>query len=60
VCRLRGLKNYSQETLAEKAGIDRRYVQKIESGSSNPSVNTVAAIRLALGCSWDELLRGLS
>jgi len=55
VCRLRTAANFTQEKLAEKAELSRRYVQEIESGSKNPSVNTAVRLKIALACSWDDL-----
>jgi transcriptional regulator with XRE-family HTH domain len=56
VNRLRQLQGMTQETLAEKAEIDRRYVQRIEKGTANPGVEVLARLRKAFKCSWDELL----
>ena len=47
----------TQENLAEKADISRRYVQQIEAGQMNPTIKVVSRMRVALRCSWDELLR---
>ena len=49
----------TQEALAEKADISHRYLQSLEAGQKQPSVNVVAQLRLALKCSWDELLKGM-
>ena len=59
VVRLRMTLHMTQEQMAEKAEISHRYLQSIEAGSKQPSINVVAQLRLALGCSWDELLRGV-
>lgn len=56
--RLRQLRGMTQETLAEKADIDRRYVQRIESGTANPGVEVLARLKKSFRCSWDELLGG--
>ncbi len=55
VCRLRTAREYTQEQLAEKADISRRYLQEIEAGEMNPTVNIATRLRRALKCSWDEL-----
>jgi transcriptional regulator with XRE-family HTH domain len=55
VCRLRTAAKFTQETLAEKAELSRRYIQEIESGSKNPSVHTAVRLKIALACSWDDL-----
>ena len=44
----------TQNTLTEKAAIDRRYVQRIETGTSNPGVEVVARLRKAFKCSWED------
>jgi transcriptional regulator with XRE-family HTH domain len=59
VCRLRLQKDMTQEDLAERADIDRRYVQRIEAGTANPGFDIVARVRVALGCDWGELLKGI-
>ena len=56
--RLRQLHGMTQETLAEKAEIDRRYVQRIERGTANPGVEVLSRLRKSFRCSWDELLGG--
>lgn len=55
VCRLRTTARLTQENLAEKAELSRRYIQEIEAGSKNPSVNTAVRLKIALACSWDDL-----
>ncbi len=52
-------KGMIQESLAERAEISHRYLQSIEAGSKQPGINVVARIRSALGCRWDELLKGM-
>jgi transcriptional regulator with XRE-family HTH domain len=49
----------TQEVMAEKAGISVRFVQKIEAGDTLPSIVTLAQIREALGCSFEDLMRGV-
>jgi transcriptional regulator with XRE-family HTH domain len=56
--RLRLKAGLTQEQLAERAGIDRRYVQRIEAGTANPGTNIVARVRDALGCSWTQIVDG--
>jgi len=58
VYRLRTRQGLTQEQLCELAEIDRSYVQRIESGSSNPTVEVAVRLRKALKCTWDELLGG--
>lgn len=55
VRRLRREQKMSQEELAEKAGIHRTYMGKIERGESNPPVHTVEKIANALKISLKDL-----
>ncbi len=55
VCRLRTALDLTQEELSEKADISRRYLQQIEAGEMNPTINVASRLRVALKCSWDEL-----
>ena len=48
-------RGHIQEQLAEKADISRRYLQEIEAGEMNPTVNVASRLRRALKCPWDEL-----
>jgi transcriptional regulator with XRE-family HTH domain len=45
----------TQEQLAERADISRRYLQQIEAGEMNPTINVVTRLREALQCSWDQI-----
>ncbi len=55
VCRLRLDHGLTQEQLAERADISRRYLQQIEAGEMNPTINVVTRLREALRCSWDQI-----
>ncbi len=55
VCRLRTAAKLTQEGLAEKADLSRRFVQEIEAGSKSATVNTVVRLKKALACSWNDL-----
>ncbi|MEI6322678.1 MAG: helix-turn-helix transcriptional regulator [bacterium] len=59
VYRLRNAANLTQEMLAEKADISRRYVQLIEASRYTPTVEVASRLRMAFGVSWDELMRGM-
>lgn len=59
VSRLRNAIGLTQEKLAEKADLDRSSLQRIEWGKQNPSVDIVARLKHSLGCSWDDLMKGL-
>ena len=56
--RVRNAKELTQEQLADKAGLDPRSVQKIESGSTNVLFTTLVRLKNGLECQWDELLKG--
>jgi DNA-binding XRE family transcriptional regulator len=58
VSRLRAEAGLTQEQLCELAEIDRSYLQRIEKGTSEPTVSVALRLRLALKCSWDDLFRG--
>ena len=49
----------TQEGLAEKADISRRYLQQIEAGQMNPTINVGARLCKALRCSWNRLCDGI-
>lgn len=53
--RIRKEQKLSQEELADKAGIHRTYMGKIERGESNPPVHTVEKIAKALKVSLNML-----
>jgi transcriptional regulator with XRE-family HTH domain len=57
--RLRRAAGFTQERLAERAGIGPRYLQRIENGTFGCSLAVLLRLRKALGVSWDVLLRGL-
>ena len=57
--RLRAAANLTQEQLAEKADISRRYVQMIEAGRYVPTIEVAARLRVALKTSWDIILHGV-
>jgi len=50
------IKKWSQEELAEKAGMSRTYVSHIELASKSPSLESIVAIANALGVSANDLL----
>jgi transcriptional regulator with XRE-family HTH domain len=59
VGRLRNQAGLTQEQLAEKAEISRGFLQEIEKGAKNPTMNVVTRLKRALRCTWEDLLRGL-
>jgi transcriptional regulator with XRE-family HTH domain len=56
---LRRIKNYSQEDLAEKAGLHRTYVGGIERGERNVALQNILRLAEALGITASELLEGI-
>ena len=54
--RIRTSLGMTQERLAELVEINARNVRRIEAGEFNVLITTVARIRSALDCSWDELV----
>ena len=59
VLRHRARLKLTQEKLAEQAGIDRRFIQKIEAGELGTSLAVLKRIRKGLKISWEELLTGI-
>lgn len=56
VRRIRTSLGMTQERLAELADINARSVRRIEAGEINLLITTVARIRRALNCRWDDLM----
>ncbi|WP_082445929.1 helix-turn-helix domain-containing protein [Sphingomonas sp. Leaf20] len=54
--RLRKERGWSQETLADEAGLDRTYVSGIERVVRNPTVSVLERIGFALDCQLGDLL----
>jgi transcriptional regulator with XRE-family HTH domain len=59
VRKAREAKQFTQEKLAEKAGLDPTYISGIERGLRNPGIKNVARLARALGLSTSELCRGV-
>lgn len=59
VRRLRERLNFSQEILAERAGLDQTYISGIECGWRNPGIKNVARIAKALNVTTSELCKGV-
>jgi len=59
VYRLRNAAKLTQEQLAEKADISRRYVQMIEASRYIPTVEVASRLRAAFKVSWEELMHGM-
>lgn len=56
VKRLRKERGWSQEALADEAGLDRTYISGIERRVKNPTVSVVERIATALTCTLGDLL----
>jgi transcriptional regulator with XRE-family HTH domain len=56
---LRREKGLSQDQLAVKANVTKRYIQMIEAGQKCPTLFTLARIRMALACRYDDLFQGI-
>lgn len=54
--RLRKERGWSQEALADEAGLDRTYISGIERVVKNPTITVVERVALALKCSLGTLL----
>lgn len=54
--KVRTLRQYTQEALAEKSGVIGSYVGVIERAEKKPSISTLVRIANALNCSVDYLL----
>ena len=52
---LRNQQSYSQEQLADKAGLHRTYIGSIERGEQNVSIDNIAKIAKALRVSLSQL-----
>lgn len=57
VSRLRVRQGLTQESLAEAAGLDVRYLVRIQRGAVGPSMEVLVALANALEVSPDRLLR---
>lgn len=55
----REAKEFTQEKLAEKAGLDPTYISGIERGLRNPGIKNVARLAKALGLTTAELCQGV-
>jgi len=54
--RLRKERGWSQEALADEAGLDRTYISGIERVVKNPTITVVERVASALGSSMGDLL----
>jgi transcriptional regulator with XRE-family HTH domain len=54
--RLRKARGWSQEALADEAGLDRTYISGIERVVKNPTITVVEKVGVALNCKLGDLL----
>lgn len=54
--RLRKERGWSQEALADEAGLDRTYISGIERVVKNPTVTVIERVAQALNCPLGNLL----
>ena len=54
--KVRTLRQYTQEALAEKSGVIGSYIGVIERAEKKPSISTLVRVANALNCSIDYLL----
>lgn len=59
VKQIRESNEWTQETLAARAGLDRSYVAGIEAGLRNPSTKALAKLTRALGVTLSELFEAV-
>ena len=50
-------RNWSQETLADEAGLDRTFLSQLETGRKQPSLLTIFRLAHALQAQGSDLLR---
>lgn len=55
VYKLRSAKGYSQEELADRAGIARTQITRMEAGTLNPTLSTLQKMASALDCEVRDL-----
>lgn len=56
---LRKEQGISQEAFADRCGVMRTYMSRIETGTANPSLEAAKVLANGLGMSLSELLQGL-
>ena len=54
--RLRKERGWSQEALADEAGLDRTYISGIERVVKNPTITVIDRVASALNCRLGDLL----
>lgn len=57
VAKVRMERKMSLRALADKSGVARSHIQKIEAGEANPSLEVMCRLAEALGCSLLDLFK---
>jgi transcriptional regulator with XRE-family HTH domain len=52
--------NMTQEQFSEAISVSRTYLQTIEAGKANPTMQVAGRIVKVCECSWDELMLGIN
>ncbi len=55
--RIRNEKGLTQGDIHRETGLDRAYINRVESGQTNPTISNLEKIAKALGIKPDELLK---
>ena len=55
--RLRKQRQWSQYTLADKAGVSRQHLRRVESGACDPTIGMVTKLGRALGVTLVDLVK---
>lgn len=59
ICDLRWRAKLHNGELAQAAGVSDSTITLIEQGKRTPSIAVLLNLKLALGATWDELLKGV-
>jgi len=54
---LRKKRGLTQEDLAEKTGLSQNFIARLETGTKNPSIDTIEIIANAIGCDIEEIVK---
>ena len=57
--KLREARDWSQEELADRAGLHRTYISSVERGVRNPTITVLAKIANAVEIKLSELMEGV-
>ena len=57
ICALRRDRGLTQEVIASRAKITRQHLQRLENGTTNPTVGTLFRVAKVLGVPLSELIK---